>query len=95
MMFTINWQMTLIALLIIPISVAIISVVVRHSQVYFKQQQDYLGHIDGHIEEMYGGHIVMKAFNGEQKSIEEFDEINKTLISPPGGRNSLQVCCLP
>jgi len=79
MMFTINWQMTLIALLIIPISVAIISVVVRHSQVYFKQQQDYLGHIDGHIEEMYGGHIVMKAFNGEQKSIEEFDEINKTL----------------
>lgn len=81
MMFTISWQMTLIALLIIPISMVIISVVVKRSQVYFKQQQDYLGHLNGHIEEMYGGHVVMKAFNGEKKSVEQFDGINGTLYS--------------
>jgi ATP-binding cassette, subfamily B, multidrug efflux pump len=81
MMLTISWQMTLVALLIIPISMGFISVVVRQSQKYFKQQQDYLGHINGHIEEMYGGHVVMKAFNGEQKSVEKFDQLNTTLFS--------------
>ena len=49
------------------------------SQTYFKQQQDYLGHVNGHIEEMYGGHVVMKAFNGEAKSIETFDASNDPL----------------
>ncbi|MFN2144327.1 MAG: ABC transporter ATP-binding protein, partial [Anaerolineales bacterium] len=48
---------------------------------YFKQQQDYLGHVNGHVEEMYGGHIVMKAFNGEKESVEKFDELNNTLYS--------------
>jgi ATP-binding cassette subfamily B protein len=81
MMFTISWQMTLVALVIVPISMGIIALVVNQSQKYFKQQQDYLGHLNGHIEEMYGGHVVMKAFNGEQKSVEQFDQINITLFS--------------
>ncbi len=55
--------------------------IIRQSQKYFKQQQDYLGHVNGHVEEMYGGHIVMKAFNGEEKSIQEFDKSNDVLYS--------------
>jgi ATP-binding cassette subfamily B multidrug efflux pump len=81
MMFTISWQMTLIALLTMPLSMVIIALVVRQSQKYFKQQQDFLGHINGHVEEMFGGHLVMKAFNGEARSIERFDGMNDTLFS--------------
>jgi ATP-binding cassette subfamily B protein len=81
MMFSINWIMTLIALLIVPMSLIIISVVVKQSQKYFKQQQDYLGHVNGHIEEMYSGHVVMKAFNGEARSVAKFDGINNTLYA--------------
>ncbi len=51
------------------------------SQKYFKQQQDYLGHVDGHVEEMYGNHVVMKAFNGEAESVAVFDDLNNTLYS--------------
>jgi ATP-binding cassette subfamily B protein len=81
MMLTISWLMTLVALLIVPLSLVIIGVVVNRSQRYFKQQQDYLGHVNGHVEEMYGGHVVMKAFNGEARSVEKFDGINDTLYS--------------
>ena len=81
MMFSISWQMTLIALLTMPLSMVIIALIVRQSQKYFKQQQDYLGHVNGHVEEMFGGHLVMKAFNGEAKSVEQFDGINDTLYS--------------
>ena len=79
MMLSINWIMALVALCIIPISALIIVLVVRHSQKYFRQQQDYLGHVNGHIEEMYGSHIVVKAFNGEKKSGEQFDQYNDSL----------------
>ena len=79
MMLSISWQMTLAALIIIPLSVAFIGVVIGRSQKYFKQQQDYLGHVNGHVEEMYGGHLVMKAFNGEDKSVVKFDGYNNTL----------------
>jgi len=79
MMFSISWTMTLVALLIVPLSLVLISLIVRQSQKYFKQQQDYLGHVNGHIEEMYGGHVVVKAFNGEAKSIAKFDSLNDTL----------------
>ena len=68
MMLTISWMMTLVALVILPVSFGLITVVIKASQKYFKQQQDYLGHVNGHVEEMYGGHTVMKAFNGEEKS---------------------------
>ena len=79
MMLTISWQMTLVALLIVPFSMGVIALVVGQSQKYFKQQQDYLGHVNGHVEEMFGGHLVMKAFNGEAESVERFDGLNNTL----------------
>ncbi|MBN1440847.1 MAG: ABC transporter ATP-binding protein [Anaerolineales bacterium] len=79
MMLSISWQMTLVALAILPISFAIIAAIVRASQIFFKRQQDYLGHVNGHIEEMFGGHVVMKAFNGEAKSVAQFDRLNDTL----------------
>lgn len=79
MMFSINWMMTLVALLVIPLSALVTMVVVRHSQKFFRQQQDYLGHVNGHVEEMFGGHIVIKAFNGEEKSIQTFDQYNSKL----------------
>jgi ATP-binding cassette subfamily B protein len=79
MMFSISWQMTLVALLVIPLSSGVVLIIVRQSQKYFMQQQDYLGHVNGHVEEMFGGHLVMKAFNGEAESIERFDGLNDTL----------------
>jgi len=79
MMLSISWLMTLVALIIIPLSMTVVMLIVRQSQKYFKQQQDYLGHVNGHVEEMYGGHIVMKAFNGEEESIKKFDESNNVL----------------
>jgi ATP-binding cassette subfamily B protein len=78
-MFSISWAMTIIALLIVPLSLAFTGVVISKSQKYFKQQQDYLGHVNGHVEEMYGGHMVVKAFNGEARSVEQFDVFNDTL----------------
>ncbi|PRR86877.1 ABC transporter ATP-binding protein [Clostridium luticellarii] len=80
MMFSISWQMTLVALCIIPVSMGFIMLIVKYSQKYFKQQQDYLGNLNGHVEEMYGGHIVMKAFNGEKDSIEKFNRMNRRLF---------------
>lgn len=79
MMLTISVSMTAVTFLMIPISMGIIAVIIKFSQKYFKQQQDYLGHVNGHVEEMYGGHIVMKAFNYEKRSIEKFDEYNNEL----------------
>ena len=79
MMLTISWLMTLVAIIILPISFGLIGVVIRASQKYFRQQQVYLGHVDGHVEEMYGGHTVIKAFNGEEKSIQKFDGLNNEL----------------
>jgi ATP-binding cassette subfamily B multidrug efflux pump len=79
MMLSISWSMTLVALLIVPLSLVLVTFVISKSQTYFKQQQDYLGHVNGHVEEMYGGHVVMKAFNGEAKSVEQFDGYNNML----------------
>jgi len=81
MMLSISWQMTLVALLMVPISLVIMRAVISRSQKYFRQQQDYLGHLNGHIEEMYGGHVVVKAFNGEERSITTFARLNQTLYS--------------
>lgn len=79
MMFTINLWMTLVALISLPISMVVIGLIIGKSQKYFKQQQDFLGHVDGHVEEMYGGHVEVKAFNYEEKSMEQFDKYNNTL----------------
>ncbi len=79
MMLSISWQLTLMALIVVPLSGMAAAFVVSHSQRYFKAQQDTLGNVNGHIEEMYGGHIVMKAFNGEEKSVAEFNRLNEKL----------------
>ncbi|MFX1566848.1 MAG: ABC transporter ATP-binding protein [Promethearchaeota archaeon] len=76
MMLSINWIMTLVALGMLPLTLLLIGVIIGRSQKYFKQQQDYLGHVNGHVEEMYGGHIVVKAFSGEEKSVEKFKALN-------------------
>jgi len=81
MMFVISWKMTLIALLIVPFSLVVVILIVSRSQKYFKMQQEYLGHVNGHVEEMFGGHLVMKAFNGEKESVERFDGLNDTLYT--------------
>lgn len=81
MMVGINIWMTLIGLLMVPFSMIIIRLVVGKSQKYYFQQQEYLGHINSHIEEMYGGHTVVKAFNGEKASIAKFNNLNDTLYN--------------
>ena len=79
MMLTISWQMSIVALLIVPISMAVVMLIIKQSQKFFTQQQDYLGHVNGHVEETFGAHLIVKAFNGEEKSIARFDEYNDTL----------------
>jgi ATP-binding cassette subfamily B multidrug efflux pump len=79
MMLTISWLMTLVALIIIPVSLGLVTVVVKQSQQYYRKQQDYLGHVNGHVEETYSGHNVMKAFNGEEKAVQQFDKLNDVL----------------
>lgn len=79
MMLRISWQMTLMAIIVIPISGILAAVIVKKSQKYFLAQQSTLGRVNGHIEEMYGGHLVMKAFNGEERSINTFNRLNNDL----------------
>ena len=79
MMLSISWQMTLVSIIILPITLIIVSFIVSKSQKYFKRQQDYLGHVNGQVEEVYGGHNIVKAFNGEEKAIEKFEEENEIL----------------
>ena len=81
MMLTISWQMTLIAVVVLPVSMTLMRLVMKHSQKYFTQQQNSLGDVNGHIEEMYGGHQVVKAFNGEEKSVEQFEQYNESLYT--------------
>lgn len=79
MMFSINWQMTLAALVILPLSFLVIVIIFSQSQRFFQGQQENLGVINGHIEEMYSSHVVVKAFNGEEKSIATFNNANAAL----------------
>ena len=76
MMFSINWLLTLVSLVLLPISIILISFIVKKSQHFFKEQQESLGKINGHVEEMYGGHNVMRVFNGEKRSVAKFQKIN-------------------
>ena len=80
MMLTISPLMTLIAVVILPISMLLISIVIKHSQKYFKAQQEYLGHINGQVEECYSGHNVIRAFNQEETVKARFDETNRILF---------------
>ena len=79
MMLTISWEMTLVALAIVPISMGIISLIMKKSQKHFMAQQAYLGHVNGHVEEMYSSHVVIKAFNKEKDMVKTFDETNGVL----------------
>lgn len=81
MMLSISPLMTVVVLFTLPLSLAIVTGVVKKSQPYFKGQQKYLGNVNAHIEEMYAGHVVVKAFNGEEKSIGTFEEINNKLYN--------------
>ena len=81
MMLSISPLMTVIALLILPVAGGFISVIVKHSQKYFKDQQEYLGHVNGQVEEVYGGHNIVKAFNKEEDVIAAFDQDNDTLYN--------------
>ena len=79
MMLTISPLMTMIAIIILPISVALMGIIIKKSQRFFKQQQEYVGHINGQVEEVYGGHTVIKAFNKEETTLKEFRETNEVL----------------
>ena len=79
MMFSISWQMTLISLVILPVAAIIVKIIVGKSQKYFSRQQEYLGHVNGQVEEIYGGLTVVKAFNAENKVTNTFDKANDEL----------------
>ncbi|MDU1228775.1 MULTISPECIES: ABC transporter ATP-binding protein [Clostridium] len=79
MMCTINVIMTCTIVLIVPISLIFITFIAKKSQKYFKEQQDYLGHVNGQVEEVYGGHNIVKVFNGEEDAINRFNTDNETL----------------
>ena len=79
MMFSISWQMSLVALLVLPLASGVITLIAKSSQKQFLRQQTQLGELNGHIEEMYGGHQVMRVFNGQKKSIAKFSKINNRL----------------
>ena len=79
MMISISGIMTLISIVIIPISIALISLVVKHSQKFFRRQQEYLGHINGQVEEVYSGQLVIQAYNKQEETIKKFEETNDIL----------------
>ena len=81
MMISYSWKLTLIAIAILPISLIVMSIMFKFSQKYFKQQQDSLGDINGHIEEIYSGHNVISIYNAQDDALEKFDSINNTLYS--------------
>jgi ATP-binding cassette subfamily B protein len=81
MMLTISGTMTLVAILTLPLSMILISFIVKKSQKYFKEQQEFLGHVNGQVEEVYSGHNIVKVFNGEKKVVDEFDKANDTLYN--------------
>lgn len=95
MMFTISLPMTLIALMVVPISMFVISRIVKMSQGHFKTQQEYLGHINGMVEETYGGHQVVKAFNHEAASVQEFSKINSVLYNSAWKSQWLSTMIMP
>lgn len=95
MMFTISWELTLFSLIELPLAFGLIALIVRFSQKYFVRQQKYLGQINGHIEEIYSAHNVVKAFNGEQNAMEKFDAINKDLAASARKSQFLSALMMP
>ena len=81
MMLMISWKLTVVALLIIPMSGVLAATIVKKSQKYFVQNSKSLGEVNGHIEEMYSGHLIVKTYNYEKESVEKFDELNNNLCN--------------
>ena len=79
MMISISLAMTAASIIIMPLSALFMVVIIKQSQKYFKMQQEFLGHLNGKVEEVYGGHRIMKAFNAEQRTVEDFDSVNSKL----------------
>ena len=89
MMLTISWQLTLIALCILPLSLLVVMVIIKKSQKHFMNQQNFLGNVNGHVEEMISSHVVVKAFNGEDKSMKTFNTLNDNLYKSAWKANFL------
>ena len=77
MMFTIDWRMTLVVLLTLPLSVTVVTTIAKRSQAYFIRQQKSLGELNGHVAEMYSGHTIVTAFGHEERSVAKFNELNE------------------
>jgi len=95
MMFRISWEMTLVAICVIPVSAIFVMTIVKKSQKHFFNQQKFLGSVNGHVEEMLSGHTVVKAFNGEKQSIETFDQHNGELYNAAWKANFLSGLMMP
>lgn len=81
MMLSISWLMTLAALLIVPMTIGLLGVLLKRSQGFFREQQKSMGEINGHIEEIYGGHTIVQAYNGQAAARDRFEEINSRLLT--------------
>lgn len=95
MMLTISWKLTLVAVCMIPVTMIFVIAIVKNSQKHFKNQQEYLGHVNGHVEEMYGAHVVVKAFNGEKTSSETFKDYNEKLYKSAWKSNFFSGLMMP
>lgn len=95
MMLSISWQLTLVAICILPVSMIAIILVMKKSQIHFKNQQKFLGSVNGHVEEMLGSHIVVKAFSGEEDSLKDFGKHNDALYKSAWKANFLSGLMMP
>ena len=95
MMLTISWKLTLVAFIVIPLSLITVMFIVKKSQSYFRNQQKYLGNLNGHVEEMYGAHVIVKAFNGQKESNETFEKSNSALYKTGWKANFLSGLMMP
>ena len=95
MMITISWQLTIAAILSIPLTLVFVMTIVKKSQKHFKNQQNYIGHINGHVEEMFGNHFLVKAFNGEEESSRIFKDYNEVLYKSAWKANFLSGLLMP
>jgi ATP-binding cassette, subfamily B, multidrug efflux pump len=95
MMFSISWQLTLAALCILPLSMIVVIIVMKKSQRHFKNQQKFLGSVNGHVEEMFGSHVVVKVFGGEEDSSRIFGQYNESLYKSAWKANFLSGLMMP
>jgi ATP-binding cassette subfamily B protein len=95
MMFTISWQLTLVSLVTLPLSMVFIMMIIKKSKTHFANQQKFLGNVNGHVEEMFGSYVVVKAFNGQEESEKKFAESNDSLYQSAWKANFLSGLMMP